>query len=100
MADAQPGKPPRLGPYTEPFFEIIRDVLDGVVPGDALAEGSPIEPAHLASTIAGSTIFFVAAMPLFLPGFSPHDHDQLDAHRREVLAVTRRLLGLPEPGTA
>jgi len=99
VADARPGQPPRLGPYTEPFFATIRDVLESVAPGDSLADGAPIEPAHLASMIAGSTIFFVAAMPLLLPGFSPLENKQLDAHRREVLGVTRRLLGLSEAGS-
>jgi len=98
VADARPGRPPRLGPYTEPFVETIRDVLGKVAPGDALAAGAAIEPLHLASMIAGSTIFFVAAMPVLLPGFSPLDRDHVETHRREVLGVTRRLLGLPEEG--
>ena len=97
VADAQPGRPPRLGPFTEPFIEMIRDVLGKVAPGDALAAGAPTEPLHLASTIAGSTIFFLAAMPVLLPDFSPLAKGHVETHRREVLGVTRRLLGLPEP---
>ena len=46
VADAQPGRPPRLGPYTEPFIETIRDVLGKVAPGDALAAGAPIVGAR------------------------------------------------------
>ena len=56
---------------------------------------SPVDPAHLASTIAGATVFFVAAMPTLFPplGFDPLAKEQLDAHRAEVLRITHRLLG-------
>ena len=93
VADAQPEKSPRLGPHTAPFFETVRDVLRAVAPDDALAAGEKIDPVHVASTLAGATIFYVAAMPVLVPGFSPHEPLALAAHRREMVLVTRRLLG-------
>ncbi|MED5261094.1 MAG: TetR/AcrR family transcriptional regulator [Myxococcota bacterium] len=96
VADAQPEKSLRLGPHTAPFFETVRDVLQAVSPGDARAVGERIDPVHVASTLAGATIFYVAAMPVLVPGFLPHEPRALAAHRHEMTLVTRRLLGLPD----
>jgi hypothetical protein len=53
---------------------------------------------HIASLVAGSTVFFVAAMPVLLPGtdFDPLATEQLAAHKREVLGIVRRLLGITQ----
>jgi TetR/AcrR family transcriptional regulator len=60
---------------------------------------APIDPAHVASMVAGATVFFVAAMPTLVPdlGFDPLSREQLDAHKREVLRIVRRLLGTRGP---
>jgi len=55
----------------------------------------PIDPIHFIFTIVGATVFFVAATPrlvLDLP-FNPLNPHQLDAHRTELLGISRRLLG-------
>lgn len=58
----------------------------------------PIEPDpfHLISPIVGATVFYVAALPrLMSTPFDPLEPGQLAAHRRDVLRITRRLLGIP-----
>jgi TetR/AcrR family transcriptional regulator len=91
VASATPGAPPALLAHLGPFFELVERVSADV----RGAPAPPIDPVHLASTIAGATVFFVAAMPALIPGlgFDPLHRDQLDAHKREVLRIARRLLG-------
>jgi hypothetical protein len=50
---------------------------------------------YLAAQVAGTTVFFVAAMPTLLGDqrFDPLEPARLEALRREVLDTTRRLLG-------
>ena len=64
-----------------------------------LFRDDPIDPLHLASAVAGTTVFFVAAIPSLLPqsSFDPLAPAQLEAHRRELLVIVRRLLGLRAP---
>jgi AcrR family transcriptional regulator len=57
------------------------------------------DPLHFVSTVAGSTLFYVAALPTFV-GKLPYDplcQEQLEAHKRDVLDITRRLLGIRGP---
>jgi len=98
VADAVPGHSPPLLRHTRAFSELVEKVM-AESQGDPLLEHPPIHPAHLASTIAGATVFFVAVIPTLVPnlGFDPLGSDQLDAHRGEILRITRRLLGTPEP---
>jgi TetR/AcrR family transcriptional regulator len=71
------------------------------VMSDAIREGQrrglfqPIDPIHLITAIVGATVFLLAAAPRLVQGlaFNPLSPRQLDAHRREVLEITRRLLG-------
>jgi hypothetical protein len=53
-----------------------------------------VHSVHLASLVAGSTVFFFAAMPALLPGlgFDPFEASGLEAYERELLATVRRLL--------
>jgi TetR/AcrR family transcriptional regulator len=90
VANATPGTPPALLAHLGPFFELIERVTAGLPSGPA----PPIDPVHVASTIAGATVFFVAAMPALIPGldFDPLRPEQLEAHKREVLRIARRLL--------
>jgi hypothetical protein len=51
------------------------------------------------STITGSTLFYVAALPSLVAEL-PYDRlstEQLDAHKRDLLEITRRLLGIRGP---
>jgi TetR/AcrR family transcriptional regulator len=90
VASATPAAPPALLAHIAPFFELIERVTAPLRGGPA----PPIDPVHLASTIAGATVFFVAAMPALIPGlgFDPLRPDQLESHKREVLRIARRLL--------
>lgn len=57
------------------------------------------DPLHFVSTVAGSTLFYVAALPT-LVGELPYDplsQEQLEAHKRDVVDITRRLLGIRGP---
>ena len=56
-----------------------------------------IDPVHVASTVAGATIFLVAAMPVLLPGLDldPMSREHLEAHEQELVRIVRRLLGTP-----
>jgi len=59
----------------------------------------PVEPLHVASAVVGTSVFFIAAIPTLLPrhDFDPLDGERLEAHRRELLTIVRRLLGLRAP---
>ena len=61
-----------------------------------------VDPAHLASIIAGATVFLLVGMPILAPDlpFDPLSSTALDAHRQEVLRVTRRLLDTPATGSS
>jgi TetR/AcrR family transcriptional regulator len=101
VADAAPGHRPAVLDHTQPFFELVRkQVFDR----DAAASASlaAIDPVHLASTIAGATVFFVAAMPALVPhlALDPVAPAQLAAHKEEVLRILRRLLGTAGPRKA
>ncbi len=57
------------------------------------------DPLHFVSCVAGATLFYVAALPTVV-GELPYDPlcaEQLEAHKRDVLDVTRRLLGIRAP---
>jgi TetR/AcrR family transcriptional regulator len=71
------------------FFE-RRDVGEAIV--------AKIDPIHVASTLAGATVFFVAAMPRLLPdrGLDPTRPDHIAAHKEAILAIVHRLLGTPD----
>jgi TetR/AcrR family transcriptional regulator len=94
-ADARPALLDHLAPLTELVQRFVRES------GAEDSHLKPIDPAHAASTIAGATIFFVAAMPTLLrdSGFDPLRPEELEAHRREMLRITRRLLGTSGPRT-
>jgi AcrR family transcriptional regulator len=57
------------------------------------------EPLQLASTIAGSTVFFLAAMPALIPTnreFDPRSPERFEAYRQDALRIARHLAGIPE----
>jgi len=57
------------------------------------------DPLHFVSMVAGATLFYIAALPTFvgdLP-YDPLSTEQLGAHKRDVLAITQRLLGTRGP---
>jgi TetR/AcrR family transcriptional regulator len=98
VADAAPGQRPAILEHTRPFFGLIRKQVFQR-PDPAGAGLLPIDPVHLASTIAGATVFFVAAMPTLVPelALDPVSPERIAAHREEVLRIVRRLLGTAGP---
>jgi TetR/AcrR family transcriptional regulator len=95
VADGRVGHEPPLVEHTRAFFALIGRVIASS-PADPMATAPPVEPVQIASLVAGSTVFFIAAMPVLLPGtdFDPLAPEQLAAHKREVLGIVRRLLGI------
>lgn len=94
-----PERGPALLDHIQPFVDLVRGFIAKLEPHETEAL-SPVEPAHFASTIAGATVFFVAAMPALLPDRGdPLKPEQLEAHRREMLGIARRLLGVRQTNT-
>ena len=58
-----------------------------------------VDPAHVASTVAGATLFYVAAMPLIQTrsNFQALDAEQVEVHKSELLRVVRQLLHFESP---
>jgi len=87
----------------EPFIEIVDRFRHGVRE-DPLVHARGQDAVHVASAIVGTTLFFIAGMPILVPDarFDPLAPAQLAAHREEVLRITRHLLGADEAhsGTA
>ena len=96
VANGRAGHEPPLLQHTRAFNELIARVLASSSPDDATALAPPVDPVNLASLVAGSTVFFIAAIPALIPGsdFDPLAREHLDAHKREVLGSVRRLLGI------
>jgi TetR/AcrR family transcriptional regulator len=96
VADATSERQPAVVEHARPILAALDHVIRE---GQEKGIFQPLDPIHLASTIAGATVFFVAATPL-LGADWPHDplsREQLSAHRAEVLRIARRLLGAPGP---
>jgi len=99
IADATPAARPKVVDHAKP----ILDAMDAIIrDGQRRGIFEPIDPIHLASTVGGATVFFVSATPLLGADwpFDPLSVDQLAAHRREVLRIVRRLLGVKSPRLA
>ena len=82
----------------EPFLALLESTFEeGVRTGAFRAVRS--DPLHFVSSVAGATLFYVAALPTFvakLP-YDPLARQQLEAHRRDLVEITRRLLGIRGP---
>lgn len=95
IADARRNGTDTLRELMRPFVDLIQELREEVRE-HPLRTARVTEPVHLASTIAGATVFFVVAIPTLLPelGIDPLDPKRLEMHRREVLGIARRLLGI------
>ena len=99
VSDASAARQPAVVEHARPILATMEALIRE---GQKKGLLQPLDPIHLASTIAGATVFFVAATPL-LGADWPHDplsREQFAAHRTEVLRITRRLLGLHGPRPA
>ena len=90
-ADASPERAPRIARHAAPFYALAAEVIAATRPSTGF------DPFELASHVAGSTLFFVAAMPVLAPAlrFDPLAPQRWAAHRAEVMRTARRLLGEP-----
>ncbi len=83
-----------------PYLSLLTMIFDE---GERSGVLQPIrsDPLHFISIVAGSTLFYISALPTFvgdLP-YDPLSPEQLAAHKRDVLNITRRLLGIRGPRT-
>jgi AcrR family transcriptional regulator len=81
-----------------PFLSLLEMIFEE---GERSGVFRPLrsDPLHFLSTVAGATLFYVAALPTFV-GELPYDllsDEQLEAHKRDLLDITRRLLGIRGP---
>lgn len=100
VADGAPDRDSALRRFTRPYFELIRKQV--IERRDRSAQAfEAVDPVLVASTIAGATVFLVAAMPTLVPelGLHPTRPESLAAHREQLLGVVRRLLGTREVDT-
>ena len=67
--------------------------------GERTGELRPIcdDPTHLVSAVGGTIIFYIAALPSFVPDLPASRLDEADvqALEHDVLQIARRLLGIP-----
>lgn len=80
--------------FVEPLDALVRRFV-AAHRGRDLPDLPGLVPAHMASAVAGSSIFFVAALPALLrdASFDPLAPEQLAALRREVLRIARQFIG-------
>lgn len=101
VADATPEHRSAVLQHTQPFIDLVRkEIFERPdFPETPLAE---VDPVHVASTVAGTTVFLVAAMPALLPdlGLDPTSREHLEAHEQELVRIVRRLLGTADSRNA
>jgi len=71
--------------------------------GRASGEFKPLHdnPFHAAAAAIGTTVFYVAALTMLLPGqFEPLAPEQIAAHKQEAVYTLRHLLGIAEQTSA
>lgn len=90
-ANATPERRSAVLKHTQPFFTLIEKEVFQREDDLPTAE---VDPVHVASTIAGATIFFFAAMPSLVPELEidPTREAQIETHKQQVLWIVRRLL--------
>jgi len=93
-AEARPERRAPLLEKIEPLHALARRFLESRR-GDGMPRLPSLGPAHMASTIAGASVFFVAALPALVPedDFDPLAPEHLEALRSEALRITRSFLG-------
>jgi AcrR family transcriptional regulator len=81
-----------------PFLSLLEMIFEE---GERSGVFRPLrsDPLHFVSAVAGATLFYVAALPNLVREL-PYDllcDEQLEAHKLDVLNITRRLLGIRGP---
>ena len=89
------GEAPVLRTQTAPFFALIARVLTRNA-ADPLMREPSLDAAHVASAIAGTSVFYLTALPALVPEVAGELTDErLGLHREQLLLVARRLLAPP-----
>ena len=81
--------------HAAPYFSLLKMIFAEGERSGVLQPLRP-DPLHFVSAVAGSTLFYIAALPTFVADlpYDPLSPEQLEAHKRDVLNITRRLLGI------
>jgi TetR/AcrR family transcriptional regulator len=89
------GEAPVLRAQTEPFFALVQRVL-ARSGGDPHVGDPHLDPAHLASAVAGTSVFYLTALPALVPELGGElSPERLRHHREQLLRLVRRLIGAP-----
>jgi TetR/AcrR family transcriptional regulator len=89
------GEAPVLRAQIEPFIALVERVL-ARSGGDPLLDDPLLDPAHFASAVAGTSVFYLTALPTLVPELGGElSAERLRDHREQLLRVTRRLIRAP-----
>ena len=89
------GEAPVLRTQTAPFFALVSRVLTRNA-ADPLMRDPHLDAAHVASAIAGTSVFYLTALPALVPELAGDlSEERLRLHREQLLLVARRLLAPP-----
>jgi TetR/AcrR family transcriptional regulator len=84
-----------------PFLALLEMIFEE---GERTGVFRPLrcDPLRFVSTIAGATLFYVAALPTVMAEmpYDPLSDDALGAHRRDMIDAARRMLGIRGPRPA
>jgi TetR/AcrR family transcriptional regulator len=85
----------RIYPASDAFLRLAFALFEK---GRQTGELNPIHdhPYHATSAVVGSTIFYASALAPLVPAgdFNPMSSDQIAAHKRDAIVLTRRYLGI------
>ncbi|MBW2713162.1 MAG: TetR/AcrR family transcriptional regulator [Deltaproteobacteria bacterium] len=82
-----------LAKFARPLMELLQKLLEDAQQ-QGISQGSTGDVVHVASTLAGSTVFMIAVFPSIMSELSPdaNDEERLEVHKREIRKLTRFLL--------
>jgi AcrR family transcriptional regulator len=89
-----------IGARAAPYLALLQMMFDEGERTGVFRPRRP-DPLHFISTVAGATLFYIAALPTFVSDlpYNPAAPEPLAAHKRDLLDITRRLLGIRGPRT-
>ena len=79
------------------LLPIMNELVGFLQHGQEQGVFAPIDPEHFYNAIGGMTSFLLTARPITWPGEAAKatDTEVLEKHRKELLGIASRLLGLP-----
>jgi len=82
-----------LAKFARPIMELLQRLLEDAQQ-QGISQGPTVDVLHVASTLAGSTVFMIAVFPSIMSELSPdpNNEERLEAHKREIRQLTRFLL--------